>query len=165
MSFSNDQPQLANQLPISIDFSKQGEVFHGQLTDLYKRIANSVNTRQLGFYFTQETSAGQEFFVANDPQNRRYVYRSVIDFGALPNTGTTTVAHNISFDSDYRLTHLYGASTDPVNLLYIPLPYASPTLANNIELSLDGTNVIVTTGSNRSAFTTTYIVAEYVKVV
>jgi hypothetical protein len=43
------------------------------------------------------------------------------------------------------------------------LPYASPTDADNIELSVDVTNVSITTGSDRTGFTTTYIVLEYIK--
>lgn len=93
----------------------------------------------------------------------RDVYRKVIDFGALPNAGVKTVAHGITFDASSSLTHLYASATDPVNLLYIPIPYASPTLANNIEISLDSTNVIITTGTNRSAFTICYVVIEWLK--
>ena len=163
MSFSSDNSQIVNQLPISVDFSVDPQQFLIQLNLLYKKIASSVNSRELGFYFTEETATFQEYFEPNNPQGRRNVYRKVIDFGALPAAGSSTAAHSISFDSNYRLTRLYGASSDPTGLLYIPLPYASPTLANNIELSLDSTNVIVTVGTDRSAFTTTYVVIEYTK--
>ena len=95
-------------------------------------------------------------------QNRD-VYRKVIDFGALPNTATTSVAHGISFDASSTLTHLYAAATDPVNFIYLPIPYASPTLANNIEIYLDATNVNIITGSNRAAFTICYVVIEWLK--
>lgn len=163
MSFSSDNPQVANQLPLSIDFSKDPDQFYIQITNLYKKVAFSVNSRELGFYFPEETATFMEFFDPNNTQNRRNVYRKVIDFGALPAAGTKSVAHDITFDSDYRLTRLYGAATDPIGLNYIPLPYASPTLNENISLNLDSTNVNVTVGIDRSAFTDTYIVIEYTK--
>ena len=163
MSFSSDNSQIVNQLPISIDFSRKQEEFLDQLTLLYKHIANSVNTRELGFYYPEETATFQEYFKPNNPQGRRNVYRKVIDFGALPAAGSSSVAHSISFDSNYSITRLYGASSDTAGLNYIPLPYASPTLVNNIELSLDSTNVTITVGTDRSAFTTTYVVIEYMK--
>jgi hypothetical protein len=46
---------------------------------------------------------------------------------------------------------------------YIPLPYASPTLVNNIQLSVDATNVTITTGIDYSAYTVTYVILEYIK--
>ena len=87
----------------------------------------------------------------------------VVNFGQLPNTATTTVAHGIDFTTEYTLTRFYGAATDTTNRVYIPLPYASPTLANNIELSADATNVSITTGSDRTNFDTTYVILEYLK--
>lgn len=163
MSSSSDNSQVVNQLPISIDFAKDPNIFYSQLTNLYKKMASSTNSRELGFYFPQETATFSEFFVPNDPQKRRNVYRMVVDFGALPAAGTKSVAHDIAFDSNYRLTRLYGAATDPIGLNYIPLPYASPTLNENISLNLDSTNVNVTVGIDRSAFTDTYIVIEFTK--
>ena len=99
------------------------------------------------------------------PQNPalRGVFRKVINFGALPNTGIKSVAHNIDPTASFSFTRIYGCSTNP-STSYIPLPYASPTLANNIELNADATNVNVTTGSDRTAYTITYIVLEYIKI-
>jgi len=134
--------------------------------------ANTLNIKDTGIYDPQEFVNGQVWFpdptlgssTAQKPVERQ-VYRTVVNFGALPNTATKTVAHNITFPtiSTLTATRIYGASTDPVAQIQIPLPYSSPTLVNNIELYFNATNVVITTGANYSAYTTTYIVLEYIK--
>lgn len=164
MAFSSDLALQSNQLPISYSYPKVGSPeFEDGLNNTYKRIADAVNTKEGALYIPTEQSTFQLYFTPSDPQTLRPTYRMVVDFGALPNTSTKTVAHNIDFTTEFSVTRIYGAATDPVNLVYIPLPYSSPTLANNIELFVDGTNVTVTTGSNRSAFTRCTIVIEYLK--
>lgn len=163
MSFSSDNPLLSNQLPISVDFPEEQKELRESITETYKKTASTVNMKVDGSYLPEETGSFKQYFSPNDSQQNRNGYRKLVDFGALPNTAVKTVAHGITFDASSTLTQLYAAASDPVNLLYIPIPYASPTLANNIEISLDATNVIITTGSNRSAFTTCYVVIEWLK--
>lgn len=147
--------------------------FKELLVRLYQNVNNialSVNIRDAGMYDTQEFVNGQTFFpnpslssATSSVPAQRQVYRKVINFGALPNAGTTNVAHGLTVNAAFSFTRIYGCSTDPVNFVYLPLPYASPTDADNIELKVDATNVTIITGSNRTAFTTTYVVLEYIK--
>lgn len=163
MSFSSDIPLQSNQLPISIEFpSPDDPAFLDTLSLAYKRIADSVNTKEGALYQPVETSTFQKYFKPAETQNFRNVYRMTVNFGTLPDTSSDTEPHNIDFTERFRVTRIYGAATDPVNLLYIPLPYASPT-GDDIELSLDATDVIITTASNRSNFTECTVVIEYVK--
>ena len=151
----------------------QSAEFKELIVRMYQQIntiAIVTNTKDTGYYPLFEMVNGQLWFPdptetsASTPQpNYRQVVRKVINFGTLPNTGTTSVAHGITLTTKSRVTRLYGTAIDPVNRLYLPLPYASPTAANNIELSMDATNVNVTTGSNRTAYTICYIVIEYIK--
>lgn len=163
MSFTSDNPLQTNQLPISVEFPQDSKLLQVVNTETYKRTANAINTKASGLFLTEETASFQQYFTSGDPMQNRDVYRKVIDFGTLPNAGTKSVAHGIAFDANSSLTHLYAAATDPVNLLYIPIPYASPTLANNIEIYLDAANVNIITGSNRSPFTICYVVIEWLK--
>jgi hypothetical protein len=163
MAFSSDIPLQTNQLPISVDLPPEPEQLRTVLTDNYKKIANIMNTKEGALYLTQELATYIQYFTPDEPFKNRNGYRKVVNFGALPNTAAKTVAHGITFDADSTLTRLYASATDPVNLLYIPIPYASSVLASNIEISLDATNVIITTGSNRSAYTTCYVVIEWLK--
>jgi hypothetical protein len=147
--------------------------FKELLVRLFQNLNNmalSVNGKDAGIYHTDEFVNGQTFFpnpalnstTASKPEQRQ-VYRKVINFGALPNTAAKPVAHGLSVNKAVSFTRIYATATDPVGLTYLPIPYASPVLANNIELSVDTTNVTITTGSNRSAFTTCYVVLEYLK--
>lgn len=163
MAFTSDNPFQTNQLPISVEFPQDPKLLQVVNTETYKRTANAVNTKASGLYLPQETASFQQYFTPSNPMQNRDVYRKVIDFGVLPNAGVKTVAHGIAFDSSSTLTHLYASATDPVNLLYIGIPYSSATLVDNIELSLDSTNVIITTASNWSAFTVCYVVIEWLK--
>ncbi len=129
-----------------------------------------TNVKDSAMYVDSEFVTSGQYFTnpalsSATPQNPalRGVFRKVINFGALPNTGTKSVAHNIAPTASFSFTRIYGCSTNP-STSYIPLPYASPTLANNIELNADATNVNVTTGSDRTAYTITYIVLEYIKI-
>ena len=163
MSFSSDVPLQSNQLPISIEFPPVNEEFDESLSLTYKRIVDSVNRKEGSLYQLQEQATFQQYFTVGNPQVNRNGYRMVVNFGTLPNTGPKSVAHGISFNSNFSTTRIYGSATDPTGLLYIPLPFASPTAANNIELYLDATNVNVITGSNRTNFTICTIVIEYLK--
>lgn len=141
------------------------------LASAVNNISLSMNTRDAGYYSLSEFLNGQIFFpnptlvsTSNQQPVWRQVYREVVNFGTLPNAGTKSVVHNIpNINAAFSFTRIYGAASDPVGFNYIPLPYASPTLVNNIELSVDATNVNITTGSNRSNFTITYVILEYIK--
>lgn len=133
-------------------------------------IALRLNISDAGYYVQEEFICGQVYFpnpALDDttPQAPTYrqVFRKVINFGALPNTATKTVAHGIAPDSTFTFTRIYGAASDTTGLVYLPLPFASPTLAENIKLFADVTNVSITTGNNRAAYDVTYVVLEYIK--
>lgn len=134
-------------------------------------MANILNIKDTGRYNTSEFVTGQVFFpnpalssstaqVATD----RQTIRKVINFGSLPNTGTTSVPHGIFCTPKTTFTRIYGSASDTTGLNYIPLPYASPTLVNNIELKVNATDVTIITGSNRSNFNITYVILEYLQV-
>lgn len=140
-----------------------------KLSQYLNDIATATNTKDSGIYDAIETITGQSFLPTFSNQtgsnvNYRTVFRLTIDFGSLPNTGTKSVAHGLTIGSTWSVTKLYGGATNP-STSFIPLPYASPTLANNIELNMDATNVNVITGSNRTAYTRSFIIVEYIKVV
>lgn len=129
-----------------------------------------TNIKDSAMYADSEFVTSGQYF-ANPTYNSgtqtnpalRAIFRKVINFGALPNTGTKSVAHGIGITPSFSFTRIYGCATNP-STSFIPLPYASPVLANNIELNADATNVNVITGSDRTAYTITYIVLEYIKV-
>lgn len=88
------------------------------------------------------------------------IYKKTIDFGALPNTSSKSVAHNIS-NLGYVIK-IEGYAWDETSS-YRPLPSAAPTAANSIEVYNNDTNIVVYTGINRSNLTTCYITLYYTK--
>jgi hypothetical protein len=155
-------PAELQQLDISPEFKET-------LIRLYQnlnRMQFSLNGKTTGSFPLNQTVTGQLYFpkqVSSSFVNQydRPVTRLVVNCGTLGNAGVTTTPHGIIFNKGVSFVRIYGTATDPVNFLAIPLPYASPVLANNIELSVDATNVIITTGSNRTNFTITYVVLEF----
>ena len=158
MSFSSDIPGLQNQLPISIELPQDLGGLRESVNDLYQDIASTVNTKEGGLYVPIEKLTSAQYFIAGNPQQNKAVYRMVVDFGALPNTATKSVPHNIvGWNSSYRLVRAYGAANDLIAIESLPIPNDSIFMKN------DATNVIVTTTANFSAFTESTVVLEYTK--
>jgi len=139
------------------------------------RMALSVDARQSGEYALIEAMNAQKWFMdttitggvvsPKTGDQRRQAFRKVFNWGKpLPNAASDTIPHNISLNNDLMFTHIYGVTRNSTGAgIWLPLPFASPTLANNIKLSVEGANIVIETGSNRTAFTETYIVLEYLK--
>ena len=140
------------------------------IIQIYQTINNLAmlgNNKTTGFYFTQPFNTGQNLFDVNNNFNLiRPMFRIVVDFGALPAAGTKSVAHGIpNVTSTFSFVKIYGSATNPLTITGIPIPYSSATaIASNLELTVDATNVNITTGgTDYSAYTKTYVVLEYVQ--
>lgn len=156
----------------SIDVTKPE--FKELLVRLYQNINNislALNLKDSGYYSLQEFVNSQRFFP--DPNLNsttaavpvfRQVFRTVVNFGALPNAGTKSVAHNIAVNSGYSFTRIYGCASNTAATSFLPLPYATPAALNqNILLNADNTMVNITTGIDYSSYTTCYVILEYIK--
>lgn len=126
----------------------------------------NLNIKDSAYYDTNEFVNGQLFppsssapSTSTQAINRRQVFRKMIDFGALPNTATKNVAHEIDITTGFSFTRIYGCASDTTNLLYTPIPNAN----TDIRITLTATNVVITTSANYSAYDTTYVVVEYLK--
>lgn len=142
----------------SIDVTEPA--FKELLVRLYQninRIRLSLNLKDSAYYVENEFLNGQVFF--QDQQ----AFRTLINFGALPASTTKSVAHGINVTNSFSFTRIYGCASNQIDMQYIPLPYASPTSVNNIQLDVDETNVTITTGIDYSAYTVTYVILEYIK--
>lgn len=144
----------------------QSDQFKNFLVHQYQTlnsIAMLLNIKDTGQYSTQEFVTGKSYIIAGVEHS---IFRKVIFIDeALKNNGVTTKAHGLTTTVNFRMTDIYGTTTKPIApFSYLRLPFASPNvLANNISLEADGTNVIITTGNDRTAFTQTYIVCEFYK--
>ncbi len=78
-----------------------------------------------------------------------------LDFGALPNTASKTVAHNITVNEAFTLVRIVGAATDPVAFKGVAIPN------QDIKVEIDATNVTITTAADYSAYTVCSLEIEY----
>lgn len=152
-----------------------------------ERITSSVlNIREIGQYQLQELLTAQTWFPianTNTPGRsniQRYVFRKVLIWADatniiapgipspnLPNATTGNMAHGITFQPTGFFTNIYAVSKNPSaapgQQKYINITFASPTSSECIAIYCDDTNVYIKTGNNRSAWTQTYIILEYIK--
>ena len=163
MSFNSAPSTLINQLPLSISFPEDNEKAWEYLTWLLRRFATTINTKEAALYNTIEAINSQQYFDPSNTQNFRLVYRMVVNFGALPNTTSKSVAHNIDFTSTYTATRIYATASDTTDLEYIPIPYATASSTNNVQIDVNGTDVVITTASNMTNYNVCYVVIEYLK--
>lgn len=141
------------------------------IVEQLKRIANAVNIREIGWFLDEELLSGKAFIpginasaTGATSQIYRQVLRKVIDFGALPAAGTKSVPHGITFTDNFTLVAMYGAATDPVALVAFPIPYIDSTgLTSIVGMNMDATNVNISVGANRSAFTRCFVTIEYLQ--
>lgn len=138
-----------------------------RLYQTVNNISNNVNLKETGYYPEKPFLCGKLFFPnpsnteltgTAEPQYRP-AYRIAINFGALPNSTTKSVAHNLTLGSQASFIHIYGTAKNPGGNS-IPLPYPS---ASPVELYADSTKVYIKTTSDYSAYTTTYVVLEYIQ--
>lgn len=147
--------------------------FRELLIRLYQNLnlmAIAVNTKDTGYYPLSEFINGQLFFpnpLLNSGTSTfpayRQVFRIVINFGALPNATTKSVAHGLTVDTATTFTRIYATASDTTGLTYIPIPYASASGIDDIEINVDVTNVNITTASDRTNYNVTYVILEYIK--
>ena len=142
-----------------------------RLWQIVNKISVTTNMKDTGYYTETEFINSQFYFpdptlaAAGDTNPRHHpVYRTVVNFGALPDTALKQVAHGITFTDTTIFTRLYGAASDktattvPLKIRhYIPIPQS------NIELSVDDTYVNITTSDDKTAYTECYVVLEYLK--
>jgi len=143
-----------------------------RLYEELNKMSLAINMKDSGIYNTLEFVTGQTFFSnplysssTSQTATQRPVFRKVINFGRLPTAaeGSLSVPHGIEADKINSVVRIYGASTDPVNHLYIALPCVS-NAGNNIAVYANATHIFINAfGTDRSMYTITYVIFEYLK--
>ena len=90
------------------------------------------------------------------------LYEKTIEFGSLPNNTVKNVAHNIS--NIKKVICISGYASLPNTLIVMPLPYANPgNTSAQVGVIINNSNIEITSGSDRSGFTESYITIRYTK--
>ena len=138
------------------------------LTDYLIKSAEAINAREIAQYMDvtldsgvniSSTVTGQTWYTDGDANKFRYGSRTVVKMGALLNNAAKSVAHGITVSANTVFTHIYGVANNPGTLSY-PLPNSG---TNAVSVEVDGTNVIVTTTTDLTAFTDAFVVLEWVE--
>lgn len=113
---------------------------------------NDCNT-----YSTDETFTGKYWI------NGKKIYRKIINFGALPNSTTKSVAHGISnLDEVLLLNAIAKSGTSYKTIPDVISTNAAQYLTGQIKISISSGNIVIYTESNQSSFSA-YITIEYTK--
>lgn len=154
-----------------VSYINEIEVNSAEFKELFVRLYQNVNNialvtnlKDTAYYLNEEFNTGQLFFnpASTNPLDLRPAFRKVINIGAL-GPGLTTIPHGLPITDTWKFTKIQGAASNAVAgaLRYYPLPFAGAA-GNNIEVRLDGTNVIINNASGVT-FTDAYIIVEYLK--
>lgn len=139
-------------LPVYDAVPEKWEDARAFLTEQLKRISNTVNLREIGWFLDEELLSGKQFIPgAANNQEYRSVFRKVIDLGAI-SVGANSVAHGIDFDANFSLIDLWVAATDSV--AFSAAAYVAP------EVEMDAVNIVF---SSPAAYDRAYAVCEYIQ--
>lgn len=163
MSISENQ-QFESYLPVYDVVPEKWEEARELLLEYLKKVSFAVNAREIGFFLDEELLSGKALFPGVSTPNSqafRTMLRKVIDFGALPNSTTKSIAHGIAIDSNFRIVQMYLGASDTTGLTGFGCSYWSKNLSAAINLNYDVTNVNVTTTQDYSNFNQCLVVLEY----
>ena len=164
---SIDSQVFESYVPVYDAVPEDWEMARQFLVEHLKKVSNAINIREIGWFLDEELLSGKGFIPGVNvqgnasPDQFRQIFRKVINFGALPNSTTKSVAHGINFDSNFTLIQMWASATDPINFIAFPIPYAGAGGNDGVKLYMDSTNVIISTQTNRAAYTRCFVVIEY----
>ena len=105
-------------------------------------------------YSTSEQDTGCKWI------DGKKIYKKTIDIGTLPNATTKTVAHGISNLGLVIKAEGFSSESSGVR---VTLPFSSVvSVADQIAMRFEATNIVITTGLNRSNFSG-YVTLWYTK--
>ena len=143
-------------LPQNRSFSKDPEQFLIQITNLYADIARYLNAREIGGYQNIEQVSGQFFTDTTNAQQPKSGFRKVFPFS----DANLNFAHNIS--NLTRTSYIGGSFTDGSN--FYPLPFVTADAgADQVEIYLTSTNVVIVKGGFAPAITDGLVIVEYLR--
>ena len=81
----------------------------------------------------------------------RTIYKKTVPFGSLPNATAKSVPHGASI---FRVMRIETEGYESAGPYYYTFGHVNTTaLANGIAIYIDATNIVITTGSNRTGVT------------
>lgn len=146
----NSSQVYESYLPVYDTIPEKWEQSRPFFVEVLKKIALSVNEKEIGFVINEQNLTGKQFVPsATMPQQFRSIFRKAFDLGAL-NVGANSFPHGITFDSQFTLIDLWVSGTNSV-------AFTAMTLVGP-EVTMDATNINIT---SPAAFDRSIAVIEY----
>jgi hypothetical protein len=123
--------------------------------------ASIVNSKESGSYELIEIPDGQFFFTADNNQLKRPGFRLVFNRGGIAPGAFDTFTHGIT--NLTQVTDYWGIATTTVPD-FRKIPYASSILVTNqVSVTINSTNVVVTNGATAATISSYIFILEYLK--
>lgn len=107
-------------------------------------------------YSTNEVNTGAKWI------DGKTIYKKTVDTGALTNATSKQIPHGITNLS--KVIKIEGYTLNPTSSQNLPLCYStSNALNNNIGVFVEGANIEMRIGADRTAFTESYVTLYYTK--
>ena len=146
------------------------ELFYEIMNERERDTASVVNVKETGIYELEQQLTSQTWFAPAGERatQTRDTFRMVVNFGALPNNTSKSVPHTINVTSSTSFTKMYAVATNPsatgTTPFAFPIPGTDPTdLTKPVMVWVTTSNVVIKSSSNLSAYTTCYVVLEYLQ--
>lgn len=153
MSFNNDSQQFESYVPVYDTIPETWESGRQFLVEQLRKITNSLNAKEIGFFLDVELLSGKAFIPGvNNDQAFRQVIRKVVDTGALVMGANAPVAHGVTFDANFTLVQIWVSGTDSVG-------FTAQTISGN-DVIMDANDIIIT---SPQAFDRSFCVIEYMQ--
>lgn len=144
--------------PVGSIWNTEESSFSRQIHQNINDISLELSGKQSGCYSSLVTETGIRIFpeIEGGKQPKRRFY----NIGALrASAGTDITAHGINYFTE--ILRIWGvANKVTAAKKSIPIPHASSTAADIVELYLDATNINIVVGKDMSAYTA-YVYIEY----
>lgn len=92
----------------------------------------------------------------------KVIYKKTINFGTLPNTTSKSVSHGLAGGYNHIIKH-EGFTQVSVGSSWGPIPSVDTATTRYFKLEITANDIVITTTSDRTVFTITYITLYYTK--
>ena len=142
-----DSQNFESYLPAYEVIPESWEDSRPVIVEQFKRHANAINAREIGFFLDQELLSGKAFIpginIATDggsSQQFRTILRMVVNVGPVI-AGVITIPHGIFVDSNFTLIQLWASATNSGTLTYTIFGNSDTIriIGPNIQITSDGT--------------------------
>jgi hypothetical protein len=151
----SDNEEFESYVPVYDTVPEKWEDSRPFIVEMFKRISNAVNAREIGFFIDEEVLSGKAFIpsgtLTGTSQQFRQVLRKVVDVSSLV-PGANSFPHGITFDANFTLVDSWVSATNSTILQAVTMVYP--------QVLMDATLIHIT---SPIAFDRAYFICEFMQ--